>query len=72
MRETYQILLTSNCDASLLFFCDRAYSLTIAAIEVVHVLVTIVEAEVVRVVVAVAVVRRRTPTVAVVAVVEER
>ena len=53
-------------------FCDGAYSLTVVAIVVaVHELATIEEVEVVRAVV-VEVVRRRTPIVAVVTIIEER
>ena len=73
MRETYQILLTSNCDASLLLFCERAYSQASATIVApIHVLVTIAEVEVVRAVVVAVVVRSRTPIVAVATVEVER
>ena len=53
-------------------FCDGAYSLTEVAIDAVHVLVTIVEVEVVRAVVVVVDVCGRTPIVAEVTVVAER
>ena len=55
-----------NCMNRMRFalFCDGAYSLTIAATAVDHVLATIVEVEVVRAAVVVAVARRRTPIVA--------
>ena len=53
-------------------FCDRAYSLTIVATVVAHALETMVEVEVARGVVAAAVVRRRTPKVAVGAGIVER
>ena len=54
-------------------FCDGAYSQAIvAAAEPTHVLVTIEEAEVVRVVAEVVVIRRRTPIAAIVALIEER
>ena len=74
MRETNQILLTSNYDSSLLLFCDGAYSQAIATMAApIHDLVTIVEVEAVRVVVVVVVVvRRRTPIVAIVTIIEER
>ena len=73
MRETYQILLTSNCDASLLLFCDRAYSKAkVAVAEPIHALSTIEEDEVVRIVVEVVVARRRTLIAAIAALIEER
>ena len=53
-------------------FCDGAYSPTVAAKVAVHVLATIVEVEVVRAVVVEAVVRRRTPIVAIVTNIAER
>ena len=65
MRETCQILLTSNYDASLLLFCDGAYSQAIATIGVIIVHITIIaEVENVRVEGVVGIVRSRTPIVA--------
>ena len=72
MRETYQILLTSNYDTSLLLFCDGAYSLTVEAIADVHVRATNAEIDVTRVGVVVVVVRRRTPIAAVVTIIVEQ
>ena len=66
MRETYQILLTSNCDASLLLFCDRAYrQATAAVVAPIHVPEPMVEVEAARAVVVADAVRSRTPIVAV-------
>ena len=71
MRKTYQILLTSNYDTSLLLFCDGAYSPTDVANDAVHALVTIVTEEAVRAVAEV-IVRRRTPIADVVTIKFER
>ena len=60
MRETCQILLTSNYDASLLSFCDRTNRETVVANVAVHALATTTEGQVPREI-AIALVRSTDP-----------